>query len=97
MNTFVEGELVIMQHATHYDEWNGAPAVEVGGLTVRSPVDMRTMETVTFVGYQVLPLVEGAFKVTCKPHQLRKLREPDAEQRREATRRTPTPEPVIVR
>ena len=97
MDTFVKGELAILQHASYYEEWNGAPAIVVGGLTVRSPMDMHTMETVTFVGYQVLPLVEGAFKVTCTPYQLRKLREPGAEQRREATRRTRTPELVIVR
>ena len=77
METFVEGELAIMQHASYYEEWNGALAVVVGGLATRSPINMHTLEHNVCLGYQVVPLVPGGFKVTCAPYQLRKLRDRD--------------------
>ena len=76
MNGFVRGELVIMQRATYFSEWNGAIGVVVGLLQERNAKDMNTMETLPLVAYKVLPLVEGAIEVVSEPHQIRKLRKP---------------------
>jgi len=78
METFVKGELVIMQHATHFTAWNGVIAVVVGTLGSRNAWDLNTRERVPLTGYKVLPVVEGGVKVICEPYQIRKLRKPDA-------------------
>ena len=78
MAQFVEGELVVLQNATYFEEWNGCLAVVDGRLKLRNPRNILTMERETIVAYSVQPLVEGAIKVICKTYQLRKLRGPDA-------------------
>jgi len=79
MESFVNGELVIMRHATHFHGWDGALGVVVGGLATRRSLDMNTRKSEWIQCYQVRPLVEGAMIVNCRPHQLRKLADPGAE------------------
>ena len=76
MAKFVEGELAILQNASYFEEWNGAPAVVVGRLSLRHSCNLHTMECESIVTYKVRPLVEGAIAVHCKSHQLRKLADP---------------------
>jgi len=78
MDSFVKGELVIMQHATHFTKWDGVIGIVVGTLARRSAWDLNTKERVPLTDYKVLPLVEGGAEVICEPYQMRKLRKPDA-------------------
>ena len=76
MAQFEVGELAVLKNASYFEEWDGALAVVVGGLILRYPRDMHTMECEPLLAYKVRPLVEGAIEVNCQPHQLRKLDEP---------------------
>jgi hypothetical protein len=70
---FKLGELAVLQNASYFAEWDGALALVVGGLALRYPRNMHTMECEPLLAYKVRPLVEGAIDVTCQPYQLRKL------------------------
>jgi len=70
---FSVGELVILQNATYFSEWNGVIGEVLGALQLRNCMDMHTMETEWLQRYSVLPLVEGAFRIHCAERQLRKL------------------------
>lgn len=81
---FSVGELVILQKATYFSEWDGAIGQIVGPLKLRCCRDMHTMQTEWHKRYSVLPLAEGAFEVYCHENQLRKLN--DTEQSSVTTR-----------
>lgn len=85
MAQFQVGELAVLQNASYFEEWDGALAVVVGGLTLRYPRNMYTMDCEPMLTYRVRPLVEGAIDVNCQPHQLRKLDEPGTTQEFEET------------
>lgn len=78
METFVKGELVVMQHATCFSHWNGTIGVVVGTLATRNPLDLNTRKRVSLTSYKVRLIVEGEMIVVCEPYQMRKLRKPDA-------------------
>ena len=73
MAQFKVGELAVLQNASYFEEWDGALAVVVGGLALRYPLNMYTMDCEPMLTYRVRPLVEGAIDVNCQPNQLRKL------------------------
>ena len=73
MAKFVEGELAVLQNASYFAEWEGALALVVGGLALRYPLNMYTMDCEPMMTYRVRPLVEGAIYVNCQTYQLRKL------------------------
>lgn len=73
MDTFIEGELAVLQHATYFQEWDGSLAVVVGPLMPRMPRNMHSLKLEPLLAYQVRPLISGAFLVNCAPYQLRKL------------------------
>jgi len=70
---FQIGDLVILQHASWYSEYDGTPGVVVGGLAPRAALDMHSMKK-EFLGpsYRVRVLVADGFVVTALPHQLRR-------------------------
>jgi hypothetical protein len=70
---FSVGELVVMQHASYHDEFNGAPGVIVGGLAPRRALDLTSMRVVTVTCYDVQVLVAPSRKVLAAPYQLRPL------------------------
>ena len=75
---FRVGDLVVMQHASYHDEYNGEPAVVVGGLAPRRAVNLLTMTADTVTCYDVRVLAEPDLTLFALPHQLRPLRgEPD--------------------
>lgn len=76
MPTFAIGEIAVLQNATYFEEWEGCLAVITGPLTQRYPCNLNTMEREVLATYRVLPLVQGAIQVNCRPHQLRKLNDP---------------------
>ncbi|MDT8450550.1 MAG: hypothetical protein RQ847_10320 [Wenzhouxiangellaceae bacterium] len=96
METFAKGELVVMQHATHFSHWNGTIAVVVGALATRNPLDLNTRKRVALTSYKVLPIIEGGIEVVCEPHQMRKLRKPDAATEKPAVWQVETSEPEPV-
>ena len=71
---FKIGELVIMQNATHFDEYNGAIGVIVDVLKLCYPTNLNTMNHEKMLGYTVKILIEHAPEVKAAPEQLRKLR-----------------------
>lgn len=96
MDSFVKGELVIMQHATHFTKWNGVIGVVVDTLARRSAWDLNNRKRVMLTGYRVLPIVEGAVEMVCEPHQMRKLRKPDAACEESKDQEFETPESETV-
>ena len=74
---FKVGELVIMQHASYYKEWNGHLGVVVGTLATRSSIDLLSMSLQTRQGYRVKILTSDTMIVDAQPHQLRRLHDPD--------------------
>lgn len=64
------GDLVVMQRATYYEEWNESVGVVIGRLQVRYSTDLRTMEAVEILAFRV-QLAEG-FVVNAQPYQVRK-------------------------
>ena len=78
---FSVGELVVMQHASYHDEYNGEPAIVVGGLAPRRALNLVSMTCETVICYDVRVLAEPDLTLFAMPHQLRPLRgepEPDA-------------------
>lgn len=70
---FQVGELVIMQNATFFEEHNGAPAVIIAALELRSPMNLFTMKNEDLWVYRVRILIENTPVVAARPHQLRTL------------------------
>ena len=96
------GELVVMRKAGYFTEWNGALGVVVGGPRHGTPINLNTMEREPTFGYDVRILAHEGRRVFARPWQMRRLRDPDQEERRprhaRAPRETPRPKgPVIVR
>lgn len=73
MEDLAIGELVIMQHADHFHEWDGALGVVVGLQSRRRAMDMPTMRLVMLDAYRVRILDPNGITVICERHQLRKL------------------------
>ena len=72
---FRVGELVIMQHARFFHEYEGAPAIVTGGLRRRHPIDLKSMKSLEYDGYEVRILAGDGQVANAEPHQLRKLRD----------------------
>ncbi len=71
--TFEVGEIVIMQRASYYSEWNGHLGLVVGGIALRSAMDMVSMTGECILCYQVEILAKDGMTVFAEPHQLRPL------------------------
>lgn len=92
--TFKVGELVVMQNASYYTEWNGALGVIVSPLAPRTSMDLLSMRYRTNPSYRVKVLTRDGIVVDARPHQLRRLHGPD-----EATsdhRGRSRPRPAVV-
>ncbi len=73
MNNFKVGDLVIMQNATYYTEYDGSPAVITSPLDVREAVDMRNGEDRIIACYGVRLLsIPDALEILAQPHQVRR-------------------------
>jgi acylphosphatase len=85
---FHVGELVIMQRATRHTQYNGLPAVVIGGLARRRTLDLNINGWVTLPRtYRVRVLVEGAPEHIAEPYQLRRLRDGDQKRAKPRVRR----------
>ena len=71
--TFRVGNLVIMQKATHYFEYDDLPAVIVKPLATRWCLDLNTMQRVRDGVYGVRILVPDGLEVSARPWQLKRL------------------------
>jgi hypothetical protein len=85
MSEIAVGELVVMQKAGYYEEWNGALGVIVGSLHARPAMDLNTMTRNWGLCYRVRILAEGGCVVSAGPHQVRRLRGPEVGVRKRAT------------
>jgi hypothetical protein len=88
--TFKVGELVIMQNASYYTEWNGALGVIVSPLAPRTSMDLVSMQYRTNPSYRVKVLTRDGIVVDARPHQIRRLRGPDDATTRDRRRSRPT-------
>ncbi len=79
MSQFAVGEIVILQNATYFEEWDGALAEVLEGYTLRNPMDMNSMQRSCIATYRVMPLANDGFVVNCTPDQLRKLDGPETD------------------
>lgn len=93
--TFKVGELVVMQHASYYTEWNGALGVIVSPLAPRTSMDLLTMRYRTSASYRVKVLAADGMVVDARPHQIRRLRGPDEATTTERRRRRVVPAAVF--
>lgn len=89
--TFKVGELVIMQNASYYTEWNGALGVIVSPLAPRTSMDLSSMQYRTNPSYRVKVLAQDGIVVDARPHQIRHLHGPDEVRGRDRKRSRPTP------
>ena len=87
--TFKVGELVIMQNASYYTEWNGALGVIVSPLAPRTSMDLVSMQYRTNPSYRVKVLTRDGIVVDARPHQIRRLRGPDDATSRDRSRTRP--------
>ena len=71
--TFQIGNLVIMQKATHYFEYDGLLAVVTKPLQTRWCMDLNTMERLADSVYGIRILTLGGFDVFARPWQIRRL------------------------
>ena len=78
-NHFNIGELVIMQHASFYEEYNGYLGVVEKGLTLDVSFNATTMKYELAYCY-VVKIIKGkdslskeGLQISAKPHQLRRL------------------------
>lgn len=82
MTQFKIGELVVMQYATYFHEYDGALAVITDMLNWRDALDLNTMQNHSFRAYgiQVLRMPECLLpegkSLVAAPYQLRRLGEP---------------------
>ena len=70
---FQVGNLVIMQKATHYFEYDGLLAVITKPLLNRRCMDLNTMDRMADTVYGVRILTLGGHDVFARPWQIRKL------------------------
>ncbi len=89
--TFKVGELVIMQNASYYTEWNGALGVIVSPLAPRTSMDLVSMKYRTNPSYRVKVLTQDGIIVDARPHQIRRLHGPDDATTRDRSRSRPRP------
>lgn len=89
--TFKVGELVIMQNASYYTEWNGALGVIVSPLAPRTSMDLVSMQYRTNPSYRVKVLAQDGIVVDARPDQIRRLRGPDEATVRNRSRSRPSP------
>lgn len=82
MTHFYKGEIVLLQNATYFEEWNGALAEVLEDLDLRNPMDMNSMQKTCIATYRVIPLVHGGFMVNCTTDQLRKIDTSDPQSER---------------
>lgn len=68
---FRVGDLVIMQRAHYFEEWNGAVALVVAELRLRHAIDLHTMTPVLAKAHKVR-LPDGRI-VVAGPYQMRPL------------------------
>jgi hypothetical protein len=81
MSIFKVGDLVIMQNATYYTEYDGTTAVITSPLDVREVVDTRNGEDRIIACYGVRLLsIPDALELYAQPHQVRRPKD-DAEAR----------------
>lgn len=88
---FHVGELVIMQRATRHTQYNGFPAIVVGGLASRRAFDINRRAWVELPrSYEVRVLAPGGPQHIAEPYQLRRLRDGDQQEtrKRQAHRRS---------
>ena len=71
--TFKVGNLVIMQKATHYFEYDDLPAVIIKPLANRWCLDLNTMRRVQDGVYGVRILTLNGLEVSARPWQLKRL------------------------
>ena len=93
--TFNVGELVIMQHASYYTEWNGALGVIVSPLAPRTSMDLLSMQYRTNASYRVKVLTQDGIVVDARPHQIRRLHGPDEAAKREQRRSRSVPTSIF--
>ena len=79
---FRVGELVILQHATYYEEYNGSLGVVTEPLAPRTGLNLCTMESEITLSYKVRILAEESLDVQATAAQLRKLGDGSDEQAR---------------
>ena len=70
---FKVGEMVITQHATYFNEFNGSLGIVIHPLQRKPCLDLNLMEHVHSHVYGVRLLVAGDPKLWFRPWQLRKL------------------------
>lgn len=70
---------MVLQNASFFNDWEGALAIVVEGLSRREVLDLRTGELVELTAYAVNPIVPGNVRLVCEPHQLRRLLDPPTE------------------
>mgnify|MGYP006278099343 CR=1 FL=1 len=73
MEDLANGEIVIMQHPSHFSRWNGALGVVIGLRCSRKALDLNTNRNILLDGYRVRVLDTDGIELICEPHQLRKL------------------------
>ena len=71
------GDLVVMQHPTYFEEFDGCIGRVTGALCDRSSTDLRTMAPVVVFAYRIQ--LSETFTVNAEPHQVRLLADPDEE------------------
>ncbi len=70
---FEVGDLVILQHATYFHEYDGTPAIIVEGRSGRLVTNLNTMEEIWLpVSYDVHILCVDDLIATVAPHQIRR-------------------------
>ena len=80
---FQPGELAVLQHATHFHEYNGWLVEILDRPSERWTMDLRTMERRLVLGYPVKLICDNADELPykgvwrCMPWQLRRLGRPD--------------------
>jgi hypothetical protein len=90
--TIQVGDLVIMQNASYYTEWNGALGVVVSPLSLRTSMDLMHMQYFTSPSYRVKVLIQDGFIVDARPHQIRPLRDPDSDTQSASDQRLADPQ-----
>lgn len=74
-NGFEIGEIAILVHTNHFHEYEGCECEIMSRLVPDSLIDMNRMTVSIGLGYKI-ELPDG-MKMTAKPHQLKKKKEPE--------------------
>jgi len=72
-NPFKIGDLVVMQRADYWVEYDGMPAVVTAPCAQRRTLDMRTLQRWLVLTYEVKILAEPEKLICARPDQLRPL------------------------